>query len=163
MDLRRLGMGDWVAGVGGLALLASLFAPWYSAAGRAPTGGEGWTAYAPIESATASGWEALAATDVLLALVAASGVALALITATQGVPAVPVALAAVVTLVGVVGLVLVLLRVLDVPDAYGGREWGLWLGLAGALGILAGGILAIRNQRWPADEARVEFVPAPRP
>ncbi len=127
-----------------MALLVSLFAPWYGP--------------------SRSGWQSLAALDVLLALVAAAGVLLAVVTATQAAPAVPIALAAIVTLIGLLGVVLVLLRVLDVPDGAGGREWGLWLGLGGAIGIVAGGIVSMREERWPgAEEARVEFVPAPRP
>ena len=47
MDLRRLRVGEWLAAVSGLALLASLFLPWY---------GPG----------SVTGWEALSAIDVLL-------------------------------------------------------------------------------------------------
>jgi hypothetical protein len=145
VDLRRLRAGEWLAGLSGVALLVSLFAPWYGPGGR-------------------SGWQSLAALDVLLALIAAAGVLLAVVTATQAVPAVPIALAAVVTLIGLLGVVLVALRVLDIPDGADGREWGLWLSLAAALGIVAGGIVSMREERWPgAEEARVEFVPAPRP
>ena len=67
MDLRRLRVGEWVAAASGVALLVSLFLPWYEP--------------------TTSGWESLAAIDVLLALVAASGVLLAIVTAVQRVPA----------------------------------------------------------------------------
>jgi hypothetical protein len=145
MDLRRLRAGEWVAGLGGVALLASLFAPWY-------------------DPDSLSAWKALGAIDVLLALIAASGVALPLITATQRAPAVPIALGAVVVVAGFVGVVLVVLRLLDVPDAASGREWGIWLALAGALGILAGTARAIRDERPRGpEEARIEFVPAPRP
>jgi FtsH-binding integral membrane protein len=145
MDLRRLRVGEWVAGLGGVALLASLFAPWYG-------------------PDSLSAWEALGAIDVLIALAAASGVGLAVITATQRAPAVPIALGAVVVVVGLVGVVLVLLRLIDLPDAASGREWGVWLALAGALGILAGAVRAIRDEHARgAEEARIEFVPAPRP
>jgi hypothetical protein len=144
MDLRRLQAGEWIAALGGVALLGSLFVPWYEP--------------------SASGWEALSAIDVLLAIVAASGVLLAVVTATQRVPAVPIALAAVVTLIGFLGVALVLLRVLDIPSAADGRGWGLWLALAGALGILAGSVIAMREEHWPgAEDAPIEFVPAPRP
>jgi peptidoglycan/LPS O-acetylase OafA/YrhL len=145
MDLRRLRVGEWLAAVSGLALLASLFLPWYGP-----------------DSAT--GWEALSAIDVLLAFVAASGVLLAIVTATQSVPAVPIALAAIVTLVGLAGVVLVLLRALDIPDWAASREWGLWLGLAGTLGIVAGSMLAMRQESLPgAAPAEIEAIPAPRP
>ena len=61
MDLRRLRAGEWIVALSGVALLGSLFAPWY-AGGR-------------------TGWEALAANDVILALIAGAAVALWLITA----------------------------------------------------------------------------------
>jgi hypothetical protein len=159
MDLRRLHAGEWIAAGSGLALLVSLFLPWYDA------GDDGISA-----------WEALGVTDVLLAIVAACGVLLAVVTATQRVPAVPIALSVVVTLVGVVGLVLVLIRVLSLPDDVAGRDWALWLGLVGAGGIVAGGVVAMRDERLskpdrPTDATGrpvtappdVERMPAPRP
>jgi peptidoglycan/LPS O-acetylase OafA/YrhL len=145
MDLRRLRAGEWLAALSGFALLASLFLPWYGP-----------------ESVT--GWEALTAIDVLLAFVAASGVLLAIVTANQRVPAVPVALSALIALFGLFGVILVLIRVLDLPDWAGGREWALWLGLAGAVGIVAGSILAMRDEIRPgAAPVQVESLPAPRP
>jgi peptidoglycan/LPS O-acetylase OafA/YrhL len=128
MDLRRLRAGEWVAAVSGVTLLVSLFLPWY---------GPG----------SVTGWESLAAIDVLLAFVAAAGVLLAIVTATQGVPAVPIAFSGLLTFVGLFGVVLVLFRVVDLPDGASGREWALWLGLAGAAGITAGAALAMRDER----------------
>ena len=156
MDLRRLRSGEWLAAVSGVALLVSLFLPWYSPA--------------------LSGWESLAAIDVLLALVATSGVLLAIVTAGQGVPAVPIALSALVTFVGLFGIVLVLFRVIDLPDGAGGRDWALWLGLAGTFGIVAGAMRAMGDERLsPAGShtdltgrpapppAELEPIPPPRP
>jgi hypothetical protein len=145
MDLRRVRVGEWLAAVSGVALLVSLFLPWYGP-----------------DSVT--GWESLSAIDVLLALVAASGVLLAVVTATQPVPAVPIALSALVTLSGLIGLALVLLRAVDLPDWAGTREWGLWLALAGTIGIIAGSLLAMRKESLPgAAPVDVEAIPAPRP
>jgi hypothetical protein len=145
MDLRRLRAGEWLAAISGIALVASLFLPWYG-------------------PESVSGWESMTVIDVLLAFVAASGVLLAVVTATQRVPAVPVALSALISLFGFAGVILVLIRVLDVPSWAGGREWGLWLGLAGAVGIVAGAMLAMREEIRPA-AARIEIesIPAPRP
>jgi hypothetical protein len=128
MDLRRLRAGEWMAAASGVALLVSLFLPWYRPDGL-------------------SGWESLAAIDVLLAFLAASGVLLAIVTAGHSVPAVPTALSALVVIGGLVGVVLVLFRVVAIPDEASGREWGLWLGLAGAVGIVAGAALAMRDER----------------
>jgi hypothetical protein len=128
MDVRRLRAGEWVAGLSGGLLLVSLFLPWYG-----PTA-----------------WEALAVNDVLLALIAAVAVALPLITATQGVPAVPVAFGAILALAGAVATALVLIRVAWPPDGAGAREPGIWLALAGAVGSAAGGWLTIRDERLSA-------------
>jgi hypothetical protein len=157
MDLRRLRVGEWVAAASGVALLVSLFLPWY--------GPEGVTA-----------WESLAVIDVLLALLAASAVLLAVVTAAQSAPAVPIALSALVVIAGLVGILLVLFRVVDLPDGASGREWALWLGLAGAAGIVTGAALAMRDERLstpgrytdltgrPASPpAEHEPIPAPRP
>jgi hypothetical protein len=159
MDLRRLHAGEWIAGASGTALLVSLFLPWYG-----------------VRDDSISAWDALAVTDVLLAIVAACGVLLAIVTATQRVPAVPIALAAVVTLVGLIGLVLVVIRALDLPAGADGREWALWLGLVGAGGIVVGGSLAMADERLsrpgsPTDATgrpvseppEIERIPAPRP
>jgi hypothetical protein len=159
MDLRRLRAGEWIAAVSGAVLFASLFLPWYEAG-----------------DADASAWEALAAIDIALALVAAIGVALLPITASQRVPAVPIAFSALVSLVGLIGTVLVLVRVADLPDGADGRGWALWLGLIAALGVAAGGTIAMRDERLsppgrhtdlmgrpvppPPD---IEPIPAPRP
>jgi O-antigen/teichoic acid export membrane protein len=156
MDPRRLRKGEWIAAAGGVALLVSLFLPWYD----------------PDVSA----WEALSAIDVLLAILAASGVLLALATATQNVPAVPLALAGLVSLAGLVAFVLVLVKVADVPGAADGRAWALWLGLAGAAGLATGGAFAMRDERLSppgrhtdatgrpiAAPPEIERLPAPRP
>jgi formate hydrogenlyase subunit 3/multisubunit Na+/H+ antiporter MnhD subunit len=89
-------------------------------------------------------------------------VLLAVVTANQRVPAVPIALSALVALVGLLGVILVLIRVLALPDWASGREWGLWLGLAGAIGIVAGSILSMRDEIRPGVESvQVESLPAP--
>ena len=150
MDLRRLRTGEWLAAISGVSLLVSLFLPWYEIAGLRGPARSGWTAYGPLSgSLTASGWESLSVIDVLLALVAVSGVLLAVVTATQRVPALPVAVSALVSLFGMVGIVLVLFRVLDTPDWATGRDWALWLGLASSVGVVAGALLAMRDEIRP--------------
>jgi hypothetical protein len=159
MDLRRLRAGEWTAAASGAALLLALFLPWYSL----------------DAGATASGWTALAVVDIALAIIAAAAVALVFVTAAQRVPAVPIALDALVALAGLIGVVLVLVRALDLPDGATGREWAIWLALAGSLGIVAGGVLAMRDERLsppgrhtdltgrPAPPpAEVDTIPAPR-
>jgi hypothetical protein len=162
MDLRRLRVGEWITAIAGLVLLASLFAPWYDASASA--------------SGSPSGFEALAVLDIVLALIAAGAVALLFVTAGQRLPAVPLAFNVFVALGGLLAVVLVLIRVVDLPDGAGAREWGLWLGLVGALGIAAGSLVAMRDERpsrrgrytdqsgRPAPPpAEIEPIPPPRP
>jgi len=130
MDLRRLRVGEWVAGISGLVLLVALFLAWY---------GDG------ADSRT--GWQSLGALDVVLASVALAALAIPFVTAVQRVAAVPLAHQSLTVLVGLVALVCVVFRVLNMPDWAAEREWGLWVALAGTLGIVVGSLIAIRDER----------------
>ena len=149
MDLRRLRAGEWIAAISGIALLVSLFVPWYGA----------------DDARTSSGFESLAILDVVLALIAAAAVALLLVTATQRLPAVPIAFSVFLCLGGLLGVVLVLIRVLDLPGDASAREWGLWLGLASAIGIVVGSLVAMRDERpsRPGRHTDLSGAPAPPP
>jgi hypothetical protein len=157
MDLRRLRVGEWIVGACGVLMLVALFAPWYG-------------------NPSSSAWEAFTILDVILALVALAALSVPLVTATHRVPAVPLAIESLTALFGSLGLVLVVIRVLNLPDDLHGREWGLWLGLVAALGIVAGSLLAMRDERRspggrhtdlsgvPVSSPReIESLPAPRP
>ena len=149
MNPRWLKPGDWLAGLGGLVLLASLFLTWYAVAGT----GRDLTA-----------WQSFSVIDVLLALVALLGIALAVTTAVRRTPAVPVALGVIAGPAGAIATLLVLIRLLDPP---GPNELldlgpGVWLALAGAAAVAAGAWWSIgdeRNRGVPAPP--VEVRPAP--
>jgi hypothetical protein len=166
MDLRRLRVGEWITALSGIVLLVSLFLPWY--------GNEALFARDPTE--TYSAWRSLAVIDVVLALIAAAAVGFALITAAQRLPAVPLTFNVFLTFAGLLGVLLVLIRVIDLPEIAVGRMPALWLGLAGALGILVGSLVALRDDRAsrpgrPTDLSgrpappppELEALPAPRP
>lgn len=155
MDLRRLRAGEWIAALSGLALLAALFLPWYD-----------------VES----GWQALSILDVLLAIVALAALSIPVVTVAHRVPAVPLAHQSLVTLAGMAALLLVLIRVANLPGDADDRDWGLWLGLAATLGIVVGGVVAMRDERLSpegrhtdvsgvsvAAPREIEKIPAPRP
>jgi hypothetical protein len=150
MDLRRLRAGEWITAGSGIVLLVSLFLPWYG--GSAAAG-----------ASDASGWESLAVLDIVLALIAAAAVALLVITATQRLPAVPLTVNTFVALAGLLAIVLVLVRVVDLPDDAGAREWGLWTGLAGALGIAAGALVAMRDERLSPSGRHTDLSGRPAP
>jgi hypothetical protein len=145
MDLRRLRAGEWIVALSGVALLVSLFLPWYG----------------PDRTA----WEALAVNDLILAVVGLGAIALFIATATQRVPAVPIALEAMVAVLGIVAVILVAIRAIWLPGLTEEREWGLWIGLAGVVGIAAGGWIGVRDERLPGTPPVPETEPlaAPRP
>ena len=143
MNLRRLRVGEWIAAAGGMVLLVSLWTPWYS-------------------EPDASAWESLAVTDVLLALLALAAPAVlgghgrAAHAAASRSPTSRFLSGA-----AIIGVILVLIRVANLPDAAGGRGWGLWLGLAGAVGILAGAWLAMRDERRQRPGGYTDLAGAP--
>jgi hypothetical protein len=186
MDLRRLRAGEWVVGAAGLLLLVALFLPWYEL-------GQGIVVGPPDAlDAHASAWDAFTILDLLLALGALAAIAVVVVTAVHATPAVPLAMESLLTLFALVLLLLVIFRLADPPDVSflestsspAAREHvtdidraaGGWLALLGVLGIVVGGLLAIRDERRsPAGRhtdlsgvpaggpPEIETVPAPRP
>jgi hypothetical protein len=145
MDPRRLRAGEAVAALSGAALLAALFLPWYGD--------------------DLSGWAALGVIDLFLAFLALLALALVVVTAWQPVPPAPLVLAVLLTFAGALGTVLVLFRAIDLPAGAEGREWALWLALAGALGTVAAGWLAMTDERLspPGRHTDASGRPAPPP
>ena len=173
-------------GVSGLLLLVALFLPWYELGQGIVVGP------ADVLDARASAWDAFTILDVLLALGALAAIAVVIVTALEATPAVPIALESLVTLFAILLLLLVVFRLADPPDvtflestsAPGARSnvedidrvAGAWLGLVSVLGICAGGLIAMRDERRspagrhtdlsgaPTDSPpHVETLPAPRP
>jgi hypothetical protein len=183
MDLRRLRVGEWIVGASGLVLLVSLFLKWYGIGQGAAVG--------PVADldAYASAWDSFTILDVLLALGALAAIAVVIVTSLHSTPALPLAMQSLLTLVGFILLVLVVFRLIDPPDVQfveggGGRQdvteltrgVGAWLGLIGTLGITAGSLVAIRDERLSpagrhtdlsgvpvAGPREIEKLPAPRP
>jgi hypothetical protein len=143
MDLRRLRAGEWMAALGGGMLLYSLFAEWYSEP--------------PLD-----GWQAFTVIDVLLAIVAIAALALVVTTVTQRVPAVPLALDALVAIAGKIAALLVLIRLLVKPADASGVEAGAWIALASCLTIVAGGWIAMRDERLSTDGRTTDLTGVPR-
>ena len=134
MDLRRLRAGEWIAAVSGALLVVSLFLPWYTGTG--------------VE---VSAFEAYAVVDVLLLAIGLLGIALLVVTAVQRTAAVGVACDALLTILAGVVAVVTVIRAAKLPgdlDAAGaGRAAFLWIGVAAALGVLAGALIAMRDER----------------
>ena len=143
MDLRRLRHGEWIAGTAGVVLLVSLFLDWYPGS---------------------TGWESFAATDIVLAIAALMGISLAIAAATQRAPAVAQAISALTVPVALAASILAVIHTISLPDGATGREIGLWLGLAGAIGVLVGSYRSMGDQSFPATaRPEVEVTPLPAP
>ena len=157
MDLVRLRFGDWVMGIGGVAVLAVMFLDWYETPEFAIQG--------DIEITRGNiglnAWESFAVNDVILALAAVMALTAVVLTAIQPTAAVPLALASLTTLVSIVALVLVTIRVIWPPDVFFGvvdptRATGLWLGLVATATLMAGCLASIRDERLPEPDNPVE-------
>jgi len=147
MDLRRLRAGEWIAALAGAALLASLFMGWYEVSG----------------SATETGWQAFAIVDLLLAAVALFAIALVPVTAAQRVPAIPLAQDALVAIAGKLAALLILIRIAWTPGDTSGVEPGAWLGFVAAVAIVAGGWIAMRDERLSTPDRVTDLTGTPNP
>jgi hypothetical protein len=147
LSLRRLRAGEWLAAVGGLALLVALALPWYD-----------------IGPETASGFEAFTVIDVLLVLLALLALSLPFLQATRDSPALPVGAAVLTAASGIIGILLVLFRLIDDPFRGSSLAVGAWIGLAAAVAIEAAGWLSLDNEYvtgLPPDP-EPDLRPAPR-
>ena len=137
--MRRVRTGEIIAGLAGAVLLLSTFLEWYTVSTRA----EGLTA-----------WAAFSVIDLLVAVVALLGIALAVVQVAGRGPALPVAIAVVTTTLALAATLLVLYRILNQPgpnDAIGVGV-GAWLGLAACSGVFFGAWLSLSDERpRPAD------------
>ena len=156
MDFARLRFGDWIMGVGGLAVLIVMFFDWYK-----PTLGDAVVTFG-TEDLQPNAWEAFAVTDLILALAALMGIVAFVLTVSQPTAAVPLALASLTTIVALIALLLVVLRVVWPPDVVSndefdtGRMTGAWLGLVATSVLAAGCLASIRDERQPKPEHQVE-------
>ena len=146
----RLRDGEWIAGAGGLALLAAMFLHWYGLGG--------------IAEATA--WQAFGVLDVVLALLALAPLGLVVVQATRTSPAIPVAFSVLATLAGALAALLILYRIVNQPgpNELVDVQVGAWLGLLAALVIAAGGWRSMRVEPIPgAPDPPVQDLPLPSP
>jgi hypothetical protein len=113
------------------ALLAvALFEPWFELSG-----------------VRHDAWSALSATAVLAALSAAGGLTLVAATVLQRSPSLPLAVAVFTVVLALVSTVLIALGAASPPAQETARCFGLWLGLAGSLGVLLAAWFSLRDER----------------
>jgi len=139
MDLRRLRAGEWIAAGSGALLAVSLFLPWYSRG-----------------TLELSAWEAFTIVDVLLLVLAALAIGLLILTAVQPTAAIGIAADALLTILAGIAALVTVIRLLDIPNSLESRGLAAgqtelatfaWVGLAAVLGVLAGTLVAMRDER----------------
>jgi uncharacterized membrane protein len=147
VDLRRLRAGEWLAGAGGILLIAALFLPWYER-------GEPLT-----------GFQALTVIDILLALLAGLALALPIFQATQDAPSKPVGTAVLTVVAGAIGALLVVFRLIDAPADGLEVRAGAWLALAATVLTTVGAwrSLAAEYVRGLPPDLEPELRPTPAP
>ena len=144
MNWRRVRTGDWLTGAWGVALLAVMFADWYT-----------------VLDGSFSAWQAFGFVDKLLALLGLLAVAVPIVTAARESPSWPVAIGVLTVALALITVPFVLFRVLDPPhDA--DTAWGAWAGLICVLGVLVAAWFSIRTEDAPAIR-QSEITPMPTP
>jgi len=146
-DPSRLRRGELLAGAS--AVLLAIFmvgGKWYGAG----TGNGG----------SQTGWQALTDLRWLLVVTIVAAVALVILQATRGAPAIPVTMSLIVMLLGIVTVLALIYRVLIDPPPH--QEAGAYLGLLSAIGIMVGGYLSLRQEGVAARDNRRD-IPIVRP
>lgn len=146
--MSRLRAGEWLAGLGALALLVLMFFDWFGGA----------------LAGSASGWSTLGwFMDVLVAVAIFGGFALSYMTVKRASPAWPVGASVLTWTLGSLIFLILLVRVTIAQpgqDALVSVELPAYLGLVAAALIPLGGLLSLRDERTASPEARA-YVPPP--
>src|SRR4051794_36616719 len=117
MDLRRLRPAEGLLTAAGLALVLSLFLPWYG-----------------LRGVEFSAWQAFSVVDAILFVCGVSALLAVALQATQRTPALPIVSATAATWGGILATVLVVVKLLDHPMLGFAKtpelRYGAWVGLA---------------------------------
>ncbi|MEA2456159.1 MAG: hypothetical protein QOI45_2421 [Thermoleophilaceae bacterium] len=168
MAPRRPGAGELLAGAGGLLLLLVMFLPWFGLDGRARV--PGINRVITVDGGNLNAWQAFDSIDVVLALVAAMGIAVLVVgLVAKPPPALTVAAAGAAALAAL----LIVYRLIDVPDIpiavvgdttyETGRRLGAFFGLLCTAGIAVGANLAAGEEAAAEPEPEPEPAAAPEP
>jgi uncharacterized membrane protein HdeD (DUF308 family) len=130
MNFRQLRVGEMLALLGAIAVIASLFVRNYDG----PVG-------------TLDAWNTFGAGVVLLLAAVCAALAMVVTALTERTTALPVSTAVWCVLLGLLAVVAALVRALERPDHATQVCYGVWLALAGAVAILLGAWLALRDER----------------
>ena len=152
---------DLLAGVAGVVLFVSLFLPWYETHARGVIQTSKGT-YSAATVGSLTGWQALTAIDIVLALTALLAISIPVLAATQATPAVPQTVSAFASGLAIPAAILALVRLLDTPADGLTRDAGVWVAAAAALAMLAFAWRSMSDKRFPtAPQLDIEVVPTP--
>jgi hypothetical protein len=119
--MTRPGIGQWIAGAGGVVLIVALFLPWVE-----------------VEGASRSGWELSTMADVFFLIAGLVAVGALITGGRLGFFRPDVSVNGAADMLGVVASVMLAwLLIFDLPDG-AGAEAGLFLALLGAVAIMGG-------------------------
>jgi hypothetical protein len=166
VNLRRIRPVDWATGFFGAALIGLLWAPWYHGfrVERFFAGGVGRGVRHSFNA-----WQAMTVDDVIFLVAGLIALARVVRTVLYSTAAVPIAAAVFTTWLGLIAAVLAIIRLIWPPDlgpGPTGREAGVWLGAAAAIGLAISAALDMRDERRSAPGSyslHVTDLPAPRP
>lgn len=145
MSLRRLRAGELLALAGAILVIVALTRPWYENA-----------------FTTLSAWETFGPAVALLIAATAAALALVISAITERSTALPVAAAVWSTLFGLIAVITAVVRLLERPDHATRLCAGAWLAFAGAILMLVGSWLSMRDER-PSLYGPAEPPPLPPP
>jgi hypothetical protein len=145
MSLRRLRIGELLALAGSACVIVSLLEPWYESA-----------------IGTLDAWDTFGPAIVLLLAALCAALAMVISALSERSAALPVATAVWCVPLGLFAVIAGVVRVLERPDQATSLCIGPWLALAGAVLILIGAWLALRDER-PSMYTPARPQPRPRP
>ena len=152
MDLRRLRKGEWISAVAGVVLLASLALPWYSVEFS-----RGQIDPDQPNHLESSAWDLFSVTDLVLAFSALAAIGIWVLVANARTPSTGIAAEALATIycggaaIAAVIRLLALPGVGSLPDGVDAPtvswELGAYLGVAAAIAVPVGLVIAMRDER----------------
>jgi hypothetical protein len=151
VELSRLRRGELIAAIGGLVLLFSLlFLNWYSIGASVTTPLGNFSVGASLGAWDKQGFLGTLANLVILAA-ALSAVGLAILTAMSRTVALPVAASPLTCSLGIAAVVLIFGRMIfqPLPNEFVDLEIGIFIALAGAFAVTAGGWLSMDEDAPP--------------
>ena len=138
LDFSRLRWPEWLIGLAGLVLLASLvLLPWYTLLLVSGPPGPRY-----VSTSSVDGWHGLTHARWLVLVTAVVAFALVFFQARERAPALPVAITVILGPLAALTLAWLIVRVWFSPP--GGREIGGWIGLLGAAALAYGSYSSIR-------------------